>query len=87
MKRFGEYRARGLWKGDIRPEQQQDLSAMSMGECLSSGLIKSKPGVSTHFHQGPHQPHGFLQRAECNLGLYTCNYSLTVKRELSTAAR
>ena len=23
-------------------------------------------GCQTHFHQGPHQPHSCLQRAECN---------------------
>ena len=23
-------------------------------------------GCQTHFHQGPHQPRGCLQRAECN---------------------
>ena len=36
-------------------------------------------GCQTHLHWGPHQPHGFLQRAEIMLGLYNCNYSLTVK--------
>ena len=33
----------------------------------------------THFHGGPHQPQGCLQRAKLILGLYKCNYSLTVK--------
>ena len=36
-------------------------------------------GCQTHLHWGPHQPHGFLQRAEIMLGLYNCNYSLTVE--------
>ena len=40
----------------------------------------SRTGVShTHFHRGPHQPHGCLQRAEMILGLCKCDYSLTVK--------
>ena len=36
-------------------------------------------GCQMHFHQGPHQPCGCLQRAEIILGLYKCNYSLAVK--------
>ena len=36
-------------------------------------------GCQTHFHWEPHQPHGGLQRAKIILGLYKCNYSLTVK--------
>ena len=36
-------------------------------------------GCQTHFHQGPHQTRDCLQRAEIILGLYKCNYSLTVK--------
>ena len=38
-----------------------------------------RQGCQTHFHQGPHQLHGCLQRAKIILGLYKCNYSLTVK--------
>ena len=36
-------------------------------------------GCQSHFHQEPHQPHSCLQRAKVILGLYKCNYSLTVK--------
>ena len=36
-------------------------------------------GCQTHFYPGPHQPQDCLQRAEIILGLYKCNYSLTVK--------
>ena len=42
-------------------------------------LVAVKQGCQTHFHQGPHQPRGCLQRAEIILGLCKCNYSLTVK--------
>ena len=35
-------------------------------------------GCQTHFYWGPHQPHSCLQRAKIILGLYKCNYSLTV---------
>ena len=48
---------------------------------VSQTPITLKQRCQTHFHRGPHQPHGCLQRAECNLGLYKCNYSLTVKQE------
>ena len=27
----------------------------------------SRQGCQTHFHQGPHQLHGCLQRAKCNV--------------------
>ena len=43
------------------------------GYCLAQGC-------QTHFHRGSHQPHGYLQTAEITLGLYKCNYSLTVKK-------
>ena len=36
-------------------------------------------GCQTHFYWGPHLPRGCLQRVEIILGLYKCNYSLTVK--------
>ena len=36
-------------------------------------------GCQTHFHWGPHQPRGCLRRAKIILGLYKCNYCLTVK--------
>ena len=36
-------------------------------------------GCQTHFCRGPHQLCSCLQRAEIILGLYKCNYSLTVK--------
>ena len=39
----------------------------------------SKSGVSNSFSGGPNQLSGCLQRAEIILGLYKCNYSLTVK--------
>ena len=38
-----------------------------------------RQGCQTHFHQGPHEAHSCLQRAEIILGLYKCNYFLTVK--------
>ena len=38
-----------------------------------------KQGCQTHFHWGPHQPHGCLQKAKIILGLYKYNYSLIVK--------
>ena len=47
----------------------------------------SKTGCQTHFHQGPHQPCGCLQTAECKFRMYKCNYSLTVKRALGAVAR
>ena len=37
-------------------------------------------GCQSPFHQEPHQPHSCLQRAEIILGLYKCNYSLTIKK-------
>ena len=40
----------------------------------------------THFHWGPHQSRGCLQRAECNLGLCTCNCSLMRGKELRATA-
>ena len=36
-------------------------------------------GCQTHFHRGPHQLGSCLQRAKIILGLYKCNYSLTLK--------
>ena len=42
-------------------------------------LIPLVQGCQIHFHWGPHQPRGCLQRAERILGLYRCHYSLTVK--------
>ena len=45
------------------------------GTCLSY-----KSGASNSFSLRPHQPHVCLQRAEIILGLYKCNYSLTVKQ-------
>ena len=45
----------------------------------NSYIHSVEQGCQTHFHLGPHQPCGCLQRAEIILGLYKCNYSLTVK--------
>ncbi|KAF6119922.1 hypothetical protein HJG60_010301 [Phyllostomus discolor] len=45
---------------------------------LSLSFLPSlSQGCQTHFHWGPQQPHGCLQRAECNFRLYKCNYPLT----------
>ena len=66
---------------------------MGTGKTYSFPLIQTVPththlfslthtleqGWQTHFHQAPHQPRSCLQRAEIILGLYKCNYSLTVK--------
>ena len=58
------------------------LKAKHSGWCFEAaghwGHLLSQ-GRQTHFHRGPLQPHGFLQRAEIILGLCKCNYSLTVK--------
>ena len=43
-------------------------------------------GCQTHFHGGPYQPCVAFKRLNVILGLYKCNYSLTVKRELGAAA-
>ena len=40
----------------------------------------------THSHQGPHQPQVAFRGPSVILGLYKRNYSLTVKRELGSAA-
>ena len=45
---------------------------------LWSGM-NTYQGYQTHFHWGPHQPRGCLQRAKIILGLCKCNYSLTVE--------
>ena len=45
----------------------------------TSHTVLLAQGCQSHFHRGPHQPHGCLQRAEIIVGLYKCNYSLTVK--------
>ena len=42
-------------------------------------MLVLKQGCQIHFHRRPRQPRGCLQRAEIILGLYKCNYSLTVK--------
>ena len=41
--------------------------------------ISHAMGCQTHFHRGPHQPRGCLQRVKIILGLHKCNYFLTVK--------
>ena len=51
----------------------------TLGEQNSLISQPLEQGCQTHFHQGPHQPHGCLQRSKIILGLYKCNYSLTVK--------
>ena len=43
-------------------------------------------GCQTHFHWGPHQPRSCFKGPNIILGLYKCNYFLTVKQELGTAA-
>ena len=54
-----------------RPEVgNQDISRAALP------LKTLRQGCQTHFHQGPHQPHGCLQRVECNFN------SLTVKEQL-----
>ena len=49
-----------------------DTTLVYQGDSLTQGC-------RTHSHPGPHQPRSCLQRAEIILGLYKCNYSLTVK--------
>ena len=49
---------------------------------MVSGFEYLEQDYKIHFHQGPHQPRGCLQRAECNLGLHECNYSSTRGKEL-----
>ena len=50
---------------------------MSLKKLMTNGYYNShfinedtqihlEQGYQTHFHQGPHQPRGCLQRAECN---------------------
>ena len=39
----------------------------------------TEQGCRTHFHRGPRQPHVAFKGPNVILGLYTCNYSLTVK--------
>ena len=68
---------------------------MTAFQILFTDLIKSRPliflslsqGCQTDFHGGPHQPHGAFKGPNVILGLYKCNYSLTVKRELGAASR
>ena len=46
-------------------------------KAMKSEIMENvKQGCQTHFHQGPHQPHSCLQRAECNFN------SLTVRGQL-----
>ena len=52
----------------------------------AAALYAPEQACQTHSHRGPHQPRGCLQRANVILGLYKCNYSLTVKQELGAAA-
>ena len=68
---------------EMRYQGMQLLQDHCSNFCLSDALGQ---GCESHFHQRPHQPRGCLQRAECNLGLCTCNCSLTRGKELSTAA-
>ena len=59
-------------------------------EAAETCKLFTKPiaqGYQTHFHRGPHQPRGCLKRANVILGLYKCNYSITVKPELGAATR
>ena len=46
---------------------------------LSIALPLNSKGCQTHFHQGPHQPGGCLQRAKIISRLCKCKYSLIVK--------
>ena len=74
------YKGSTLKTRTVRQERQTTLG--------TEGAMRhptSSRGVKLIFTGGPHQPCGCLQRAECNLGWYKCNYSLTVKRELSAA--
>ena len=52
------------------------LTKSLFGECPMYTL---EQGCQTYFPQGPHRPRCCFQRAEIILGLYKCNYSLTVK--------
>ena len=42
-------------------------------------LVSLKQGYQSNFQRGPHQLRGCLQRTEIILGLYKCNYSLTLR--------
>ena len=56
---------------------ESSICTLPIKTIISRTQKRSK--CQTHFHWGPHQPCGCLQRAKIILGLYKCNYSLTVK--------
>ena len=58
-------KAVSIWlaNGAKRSPVVPDLMASSTSSFSQLPLIQ---GCRTHFHQGPHQPHGCLQRAKCN---------------------
>ena len=74
---------------ELKPKASSP-SALSWLSGLGKAVWDEKPvrrvntppyrqGSQTDVHQGPRQPHGCLHRAKIILGLYECNYSLTVK--------
>ena len=66
-------------KANIMTIENKSYSWTTEHPFTLSSLEHTNQGCQTHFHQGPHQPHSCLQRAVIILGLYQCNYSLTVK--------
>ena len=50
---------------DIKPFCLLKFLYCKIGE-TGEGREELKQGCQTHFHQGPHQTHSCLQRAECN---------------------
>ena len=77
------------WSSTRHPKFHRFLQCPLQGQCCWDGikklllpeplLVPLEQGSQAHFHWGPHQPCGGLQRAKIILGLYKCNYSLTVK--------
>ena len=64
---------------NLKSLDQGHSSNRWLSQDLTWECLVLKQGCQTYFHRGPHQPHGCLQRVEITLGLYKCNYSLTVK--------
>ena len=75
------------WVSELSCQRNPRVSQRWLDCQVGDWLEAIGQGCLTLFHPGPHQPRGCLQRAECNLGRYKCNYSLTRGKELGTAAK
>ena len=70
---FGNGYGPGLEEQKWEGKGSGALRDCSESEFIGVGDILDalEQGCQTHFHQGPHQPRGCLQRAECNFNSFT----------------